>query len=72
LDQDLWRAACGVLDGYNISDVVASAKELLIYMRTLDMAQLEADMVGIAEEHTTPVDGITQRFGRILAAVRVE
>ena len=72
LDQDLWKTACRVLDGYSISDVVASAKELLIYMRTLDMAQLEADTIGIAEEHTTPVDGITQRFGRILAAVRVE
>lgn len=72
LNQEVWMTTSRLLGELSISDVVASAKELLIYMQTLDMAQLETDMSGIIEDGNTPVDGITQRFGQILAGVRVE
>jgi len=72
LSQDIWATTSKLLGELGISDVVASAKELLIYMQTLDMAQLEADKSGIIEDGNTPIDGITQRFGQILAGVRVE
>lgn len=72
LNEGLWVKTSRLLGQYSMSDVVASAKELLIHLQTLDMAQVETDISGIIEGGDMPVDGITQRFGRILAAVRVE
>lgn len=50
-----------------LSDVVASAKELLIHLQTVEMGQRQVS----EDESTVALDGFTLRFGAILAAVKI-
>lgn len=69
LDEELWQAVFNRLnDGYSMSDVVASAKELLIHLRTVE----NANESGGSDKGNAELDGFTMRFGEILSAVKLE
>lgn len=69
LDEELWQVVSYQLSGvYSISDVVASAKELLIHMRTVE----NTDESIAHENSSATLDSFTMRFGEILSAVRLE
>lgn len=69
LDEQLWQVVSDQLhDGYSISDVVASAKELLIHLRTVE----NANESNGSDKGNAELDGFTMRFGEILSAVRLE
>lgn len=70
LARDVRKEVDLLLGKMTIDDVVASGRELLMHLRTLDILQ---NIEGGNESEGTgevAVDGFTQRFGQILAAVR--
>ena len=72
LDTALWMEASELLDVYSMSDVVASAKEMLIYLQAIETGQAQVDGSIIEfEDGSTNVDGFTQRFSAILSEVKV-
>lgn len=77
LDEQLWQSVSDQLTQtgeYSISDIVASAKTLLIHLRTVEDATVDTEMGGAnsQEKATASLDNFTMRFGEILSAVRIE
>lgn len=75
LDNELWQVVYNQLTStggaYNISDIVASAKELLIHLRTVEDADMSSGN-NTHEKGSASLDNFTMRFGEILNAVRLE
>lgn len=69
LEDSIWAETQQFLQQSNLalSDVVASAKELLIHLQTVEMGSRQAT----EDESTIALDGFTLRFGAILAAVKI-
>lgn len=75
LNEKLWEAVSDrlVISGeYRISDVVASAKELLIHLRTVEDADMGNANSNAHEKGSASLDNFTMRFGEILSAVKLE
>lgn len=69
LHGELWQGVSDQLgQEYSMSDIVASAKELLIHLRTIETA----DESNTNEKGSTALDGFTARFGQILSSIRLE
>ncbi|KAK5082908.1 hypothetical protein LTR05_006789 [Lithohypha guttulata] len=72
LSDDLWTEASASLGDNTMSDVVASAKEMLIHLQGIEQGQTQDhDMSELDGDGASALDGFTQRFSAILAAVRV-
>lgn len=75
LDEQLWQSVSDRLTvggNYRISDIVVSAKELLIHLRTVENADMANTNTNAHEKGSASLDSFTMRFGEILNAVRLE
>lgn len=71
VNEDVWTETSGLLGDMSISDVVVSAKEMIIHMQNVDMDRTQLGDTTEIEPEASALDGFTQRFSAILAAVRV-